>query len=94
MEAAGLIAAFVAQGAGLADVATIQEPDARQRDPLVNQALNEALEDDVWRSLLSERERHLLQRFQAHAATLREISLRFNRNSLKRQYFVSTSTHR
>ena len=66
METASLIAAFLAQRARLADVAAFEQPDARERDPLIDQPLNQELEDDVRRSLLGKRERYPLQRFQVH----------------------------
>ena len=66
METTSLIAAFIAQRARLADVAAIKKPDARERNPLIDQPLNQTLEDDVRRSLLGKRERYLLQRLHVH----------------------------
>jgi hypothetical protein len=66
METTSLIPAFSAQRTCLADVAAIEEPDARECNSLIDESLNEALKDDVWRSFLGKRERYPLQRLQVH----------------------------
>ena len=74
METASPIAAFFAQRACLANVAGLEKPHARERGPLVHQALNQTLENDGRRSFLGERERDLLQRPEAHG---REASTKY-----------------
>jgi hypothetical protein len=66
VETTSLIAAFIAQRAGLADVAAIEEPHACERNSFIDESLNEALEDNVWRSFLGQCERDPLQRLEVH----------------------------
>jgi hypothetical protein len=66
VETTSLIAAFIAQRARLADVAALKKPDARERNPLIDQPLNQTLEDNVRRSFFGKRERYLLQRLRVH----------------------------
>ena len=76
MEATRLIAALVAQRTCLAEVAAIKQPHACECNPFIDESLDEALQDDAWRSFLGERERDVLQRLQLHGeASLHEISL-------------------
>ena len=67
MKTTRLVGAFGAEGTCIADVAAIKEPDAAERDALVDQPLNEPLEDHVERSFLGQCERHLLQGLRLHA---------------------------
>jgi hypothetical protein len=88
METTRLIAALIAQRTCRADVATIKKPDARERNPLIDQPLNQTLEDNVRRSLLGKRERYLLQRLHVHGGeSTRDVVVAAG-NSWKQRDFV------
>jgi hypothetical protein len=53
MKTTRLVGTLSPERTGVANVAAIEEPDATERDTLVDQPLNEALEDHVERSFLS-----------------------------------------
>jgi hypothetical protein len=66
METPGLVAALIAERACLADIPAIKEPHTRERGPLIDESLNEALQNHVRRSFLGQRERDPLQRLHLH----------------------------
>src|SRR5579864_990386 len=82
MQAARTIAAFRSERAGVADIAGIEEPDARQGEALADQSLNEPTQDGVEGSLLGDRQRDLLERLEPHSPTVRGISFQDNDISL------------
>jgi hypothetical protein len=85
METTSLIAAFIAQRARLADVAGLKKPNARERNPLIDQPLNQTLEDNVRRSFFGKRERYLLQRVHVHSGESTRKIVVDTWNSLKQR---------
>jgi hypothetical protein len=54
MQTLGSVRTFVAKRTDGTQITGLEEPHARERKPLVDQTLDEALEEDIERSFLGE----------------------------------------